>query len=194
MYPKVSGNPDATSVVNERQYLRINSLLSDARDKGATIVPLADDSHDEQNRQMPLTIVTGVTGDMKVMQQEIFGPVLPIVEYETLDQAIDYVNQHDRPLALYVCSFNKATQNKILKSTHSGGVCINDAALHVGVDDLPFGGVGPSGMGNYHGVEGFKTFSHAKAIFERGRFTTAPLLFPPFGRWVHKLVYKMFIK
>ena len=131
---------------------------------------------------------------MKVMQEEIFGPVLPIIPYDSIDEVIDYINANDRPLALYINSFNKKFQQNILKSTHSGGVCINDATFHVVVDDLPFGGIGASGMGNYHGEEGFTTFSHPKAIFSRGRISFAPLLFPPFGTAIHKLVFKLFIR
>ena len=131
---------------------------------------------------------------MKVMQQEIFGPILPIVAYDEVSDAIKYVNDRPRPLALYIFSFNKSFQQTLLLNTHAGGVCINEAAFHVAVEDLPFGGVGPSGMGSYHGDEGFKTFSHAKAILSRGKINFAPLLFPPYGKMLHKMVYKLFIR
>ena len=194
MYPSVKDNKDYTSVVNIAQHSRLQTLINDANTKGAVITPLGGDPGCSKTRQMPLTLIHNVSKDMQVMQQEIFGPLLPILEYDTLEQAIDYINEGERPLALYIYSFNKAFQNKILKSTHSGGVCINDAAFHVVAEDLPFGGVGSSGMGSYHGSEGFKTFSHAKAILSRGRISFGKLLFPPFGKAVHNLIYKLYIR
>jgi coniferyl-aldehyde dehydrogenase len=194
MYPSVKDNKDYTSVVNSAQHARLQALIDDAADKGAVITPLGGDIGCAKTRQMPLTLIHEVNNEMQVMQQEIFGPLLPIIEYDTLEQAIDYINEGERPLALYIYSFNKACQNQILKSTHSGGVCINDAAFHVAAEDLPFGGVGCSGMGSYHGSEGFKTFSHAKSILSRGRLSFGKLLFPPFGTAVHKLIYKLYIR
>lgn len=194
MFPTIKDNIDYTSVVNENQHARLQGLIEDARAKGAIIKPLSSDAGCMKTRQLPLTLLLNVNDEMTVMQQEIFGPLLPIVEYDSIEQAIEYVNAHERPLALYICSFDREFQNKLLKETHSGGVCINDAAMHVGVEDLPFGGVGSSGMGNYHGIEGFKTFSHAKAIFARGRISVAKQLFPPYGKFIHKLVYKLFIR
>ena len=194
MYPSVKDNKDYTSVVNIAQHSRLQTLINDADTKGAVITPLGGDPGCSKTRQMPLTLIHNVSKDMQVMQQEIFGPLLPILEYDTLEQAIDYINEGERPLALYIYSFDKACQNKILKSTHSGGVCINDAAFHVAAEDLPFGGVGSSGMGSYHGSEGFKTFSHAKAILSRGRISFGKLLFPPFGKAVHNLIYKLYIR
>lgn len=143
---------------------------------------------------MPLTVLTDVNDDMKVMQQEIFGPIIPIITYKNTAEAIHYINKNDRPLALYIYSFDKAFQQEILLNTHAGGVCINEATFHVANDDLPFGGIGASGMGQYHGEEGFKTFSHGKSILKKGRISFAHLLFPPFGGFMHKLVYKLFIR
>ncbi|GHE95380.1 putative coniferyl aldehyde dehydrogenase [Thalassotalea profundi] len=194
MFPTIKDNADYTSVVNDHQHARLLGLIDDARSKGATIKSLSSDTRCEKSRQLPLTLLLNVNDDMTVMQQEIFGPLLPIVEYQSIEEAITYVNERERPLALYICSFDTQFQNKLLKETHSGGVCINDAAMHVGVEDLPFGGVGSSGMGNYHGIEGFKTFSHAKAIFSRGRMSMAKQLFPPYGTFMHKLIYKFFIR
>lgn len=194
MYPSVKDNKDYTSVVNPAQHARLQALVDDATTKGAVITPLGGDLGCAKTRQMPLTLIHGVNNEMQVMQQEIFGPLLPILEYDTLDEAIEYINEGERPLALYIYSFNKTCQDKILKSTHSGGVCINDAAFHVAAEDLPFGGVGASGMGSYHGSEGFKTFSHAKSILSRGRLSFGKLLFPPFGTAVHKLIYKLYIR
>ncbi len=194
MYPTISGNKDCTSIINCMQYERLVGLLTDASNKGANVIPLTVEVHDKEQRKMPLTVVTDVNDDMKIMQQEIFGPVLPILTYKSVDDAIEYINKNERPLALYIYSFNKAFQQKILLNTHAGGVCINEATFHVANDDLPFGGVGASGMGQYHGEEGFKTFSHGKSILEKGRLSFAHLLFPPFGGAIHKLVYKLFIR
>lgn len=194
MFPTIDNNVDYTSVVNDAQFQRLMRLINDAQEKGAQVTTLASSEQCLKTRQLPLTLLTNVSDDMEVMQEEIFGPLLPIVEYDSLEEAIAYINRGDRPLALYICSFNQATQGLILKNTHSGGVCINDASVHVGVEDLPFGGIGASGVGNYHGEEGFKTFSHAKSVFKRGRFSVANQLFPPYGKIVHKLVYKLFIR
>ena len=194
MFPCVQENKDYTSIINQRQYDRIQGLLDDALKKGATIIPLANEHTDTANRKIPLTIVTNVTDDMQIMQEEIFGPLLPIKEYKNIDDAIDYINARPRPLSLYIYSFQKEIQRKILEQTIAGGVCINDAAFHVANDDLPFGGVGASGIGNYHGEEGFIRFSHPKSILKRGKISFASLLFPPYGKAVHKLVYKFFIR
>lgn len=197
MYPTINGNQDCTSIINDAQKSRLDRLLKDAKDKGATVMPLIADAELTDNsalRKMPLTVITDTTDDMFVMQEEIFGPLLPIVGYDQVSEAIDYVNKNARPLALYICSFNKEFQQDILLQTHAGAVCINDAAIHVANDDLPFGGIGDSGMGQYHGVEGFKTFSHAKSVLSRGQISFSSLLFPPFGKKLHQLVYKLFIR
>ena len=170
------------------------SVACKSHEKGAKITALGQNPNCDKTRQLPLTAIENVTEEMTVMQQEIFGPLLPILEYETVDDAIAYIQRHERPLALYIYSFDKQTQRHILANTHSGGVCINEAAFHVAVEDLPFGGVGHSGMGNYHGIEGFKTFSHAKAILSRGKISLTSLLFPPYGKSLHNLVYKLFIR
>ncbi|MFT5451193.1 MAG: coniferyl-aldehyde dehydrogenase [Enterobacterales bacterium] len=194
MYPTVADNMDCTSIVNSAQYNRLKDLLEDAKTKGASLIPLSYDEDNTDLRRMPLTLLLDTTEDMQVMQQEIFGPLLPIVAYDDIDSAISYVNERPRPLALYIFSFNKKFQQKLLLNTHAGGVCINDAAFHVANEDLPFGGIGPSGMGSYHGDEGFKTFSHAKAVLTRGKINLAPLLFPPYGKALHKMIYKIFIR
>ena len=194
MYPDFCNNKDCTAVVNDRQYSRHKSWLEDAKEKGATIIPLADNPNVDETRQMPLTLVLNVTDEMTVMQEEIFGPILPIKEYGDFQQALDYVNARPRPLALYLYSFDSALQESVKRQTHAGGMGINDAAFHVAVDDLPFGGIGTSGMGSYHGVEGFKTFSHAKAVFKRGKLNFTTMLFPPFGKPIHNLFYKLFLR
>lgn len=194
MYPNIAENDDYSCIINEGQKSRLDSLLADAKTQGAKIMPLATNTNDKMSRKMPLTLITDVNDDMTVMQQEIFGPLLPIISYKNLDEVITYINSKPRPLALYICSFNKSFQQKILLNTHAGGVCINEAAFHVAVDDLPFGGIGASGMGQYHGDEGFKTFSHGKSVFSRGKISLGSLLFPPFGNKIHQLLFKLFIR
>ena len=194
MYPNVQENDDCTCIINDTQKARIDSLLVNAKEQGANITPLGQSSDTGQSRKIPLTLLTNVDDDMTVMQQEIFGPLLPIIGYHDVSEPIAYINSKPRPLALYICSFNKAFQQEILLKTHAGGVCINDAAFHVANDDLPFGGIGASGMGQYHGDEGFKTFSHGKTVLSRGRINLGTLLFPPFGNKIHQLIYKLYIR
>lgn len=196
MYPSVAHNSDYSGIINEAQLQRLSQWLADAKAKGAILTPLGNDSEQAcmAAGKIPLTLVNNVNDDMLLMQEEIFGPILPIVSYTGLDEAIDYVNARPRPLALYLCSHNAAMQQAVLERTHAGGVCLNDAALHVAQDDMPFGGIGPSGMGHYHGHEGFLTFSKAKSVFKKGRINTASNAFPPYGKLVHKLIYKFFLK
>ncbi len=194
MYPGFAANPDYSSIITDAQYQRLISLIDDSNNKGATITPLCAVNANQTQRKMPLTVITNVNDEMTVMQQEIFGPLLPVIGYSTLDEAINYVNARPRPLALYIMSFNKQVQNKLLTSTQSGGVCINDAAMHVAQDDLPFGGVGDSGLGHYHGYEGFLTLSKAKAVFKRGKLSFGSLIFPPYNTRIHRLIYKLFIR
>ncbi|GAA6172311.1 coniferyl aldehyde dehydrogenase [Colwellia sp. KU-HH00111] len=196
MYPSVADNSDYGAIINEAQLQRLNHWLNDAKSKGAVLTSLTKDSeHDCTNAgKVPLTLVTNVNDDMLLMQEEIFGPLLPIVSYNQLDDAIAYVNDRPRPLALYLCSHDEHSQQRILEQTHAGGVCINDAAMHVVQDDMPFGGIGPSGMGHYHGHEGFLTFSKAKSVFKKGKVNTAANAFPPYGKLIHKLIYRFFLK
>jgi coniferyl-aldehyde dehydrogenase len=199
MYPNLSQNPDYSSIINHAQYQRLQHYLKDAQAKGAQIHPLATHTNEQQlegdrTRTMPLTLLTQVTDDMQIMQHEIFGPLLPIVGYQHLEQAINYVNQRPRPLALYLCSHDHAVQQRILHQTHAGSVCINDAAIQVAQDDLPFGGIGASGMGQYHGHEGFLTFSKAKSVLRKGRLNGSTLAFPPYGKWLHQLIYRLFLR
>ncbi|UTW06182.1 coniferyl aldehyde dehydrogenase [Pseudomonas benzenivorans] len=190
-YPQLKDNPDYTAIVNERQQQRLNGYLEDARSQGATVIPL----HPEpQGRRMPHCLLLNVTDEMRVMQEEIFGPLLPVIPYERLDDALAYVNQRDRPLALYYFGYDKGEQQRVLHETHSGGVCLNDTLLHVAQDDLPFGGIGPSGMGHYHGHEGFLTFSKAKGVLIKQRFNAARLIYPPYGKALQKLVYRLFVR
>jgi len=190
-YPQLADNPDYTSIINRRQHARLQGYLDDAQAKGARLLPLFERG---QERRMPHWLLLDVNDDMQVMQDEIFGPLLPVVPYDGIDDAISYVNARPRPLALYYFGYNKAEQRRILQQTHSGGVCLNDTLLHVAQDDLPFGGVGPSGMGHYHGHDGFLTFSKAKGVFIKQRFNAARMIYPPYGKGLQKLIYKLFVR
>ena len=190
-FPTLADNPDYTAIINHRQLVRLNSYLSDATSKGAQLIPLFDQG---QERRMAHSLLLNVSDEMTVMQDEIFGPILPIVPYKTLDQAFAYINQRPRPLALYYFGYDKAEQRRVLEETHSGGVCLNDTLLHVAQDDLPFGGIGPSGMGHYHGHEGFLTFSKAKGVLIKQRLNAARLIYPPYGKSIQKLIQKLFIR
>ncbi len=194
MYPKGTNNKDFTSVINQRQYQRLTAWLDDAKSKGATVIPCHENSRDDQQHRMVTHILLNTNDDMTVMQDEIFGPILPIVPYKTIDQALDYIQQRPRPLALYLMSFDAELQQRIKTTTHSGGMCINESVFHVAADDAPFGGIGPSGMGHYHGKEGFLTFSKAKTILSRGKINTAKLVTPPYGGWIQKLMLAFFLR
>jgi len=193
LYPRIADNPDYTAIINPSQLQRLQRLLDDARAKGAQVLDLYPDET-RQGRRLPPHLLLGVHDDMQVMQDEIFGPLLPLVPYDDLEQALAYVNQRPRPLALYYFGHDRAGQEQVLRHTHSGGVCLNDTLLHVAQDDLPFGGIGPSGMGHYHGRDGFLTFSKAKAVLAKQRLNTARLIYPPYGKALQRLVYKLFIR
>ncbi|MGL5395557.1 MAG: coniferyl aldehyde dehydrogenase [Shewanella sp.] len=194
MYGEVAKNKDYGSIINARQFDRLMAVLEDAKTKGAKIISASNEAIDSQNRKIPTQLITQTTEDMLLMQEEIFGPLLPIIGYDTLDEAISYINLRARPLALYVMSFDEANQQKILQQTHSGGVCINETVFHVAADDAPFGGIGPSGMGHYHGKEGFLTFSHAKTVLIRGRFNTGKFVHPPYGSFIQRMLMKLFLR
>ncbi len=192
-YPKFAGNDDYTSIIADNHYARLQTLLEDAENKGARIRTAGDDDKQQlaKERRVPLTIVTDTTPDMKIMQEEIFGPLLPVVASENLDDALDYVQKRERPLALYWFGKDKRKQQKVLTQSISGGVSVNDVAWHVIQEDIPFGGVGPSGMGAYHGEDGFKTFSHMKGVFFQSKFSAGKMLHPPYGPKTEKLLNMM---
>jgi coniferyl-aldehyde dehydrogenase len=190
-YPTLKDNPDYTSIIHQRHFDRLKSYLDDARAKGARLIEInpANESFDRQeHRKFPPTLVLDPTDEMKVMQEEIFGPILPVKTYARAQDAVDYVNAHARPLALYYFGHDAAERNLVLSRTTSGGVTINDVIMHVAQEDLPFGGVGPSGMGNYHGADGFRTFSHARAVYTQTSIDIGALLRPPYGERFRKLV------
>jgi coniferyl-aldehyde dehydrogenase len=193
MYPTVLANPDYTSIVNDRHYQRLIDWIDDARAKGATVDvvnPANEDFGSTNSRKMPLHIVTNVTDEMTLMQEEIFGPILPVRRYDTIDGAIGEVNRRDRPLGLYYFGKDVAERRRVLDRTISGGVTLDDVIFHVSMEELPFGGVGPSGMGAYHGRDGFRTFSHAKSVYRQSKLDVAKLagLKPPYGAATRKSV------
>jgi coniferyl-aldehyde dehydrogenase len=165
--------------------------VDDARAKGARVVELKPEGEDfsqQEHRRIPPTLIIDPTDEMTVMQEEIFGPILPVKTYRQVDEAVAYVNAHDRPLGLYYFGADAAEQERVLASTTAGGVTVNDVIFHVAQEDLPFGGVGPSGMGSYHGVDGFREFSHRKAIYSQIKKDLGPLvqMRPPFGPPIRK--------
>jgi len=192
MFPTMKDNPDYTSIINRRHYDRINSYVDDAKNKGAKLVeinPANEDFSQQQAHKIPPTLVLNPTDDMKVMQDEIFGPVLPVKTYKHLDEVLGYVNAHDRPLGLYYFGDDAAEERTVLDRTTSGGVTVNDVIMHVSMEDLPFGGVGPSGMGSYHGLDGFRTFSHAKAVYTQSKAKMVAEMFrPPYGEKTRKML------
>jgi coniferyl-aldehyde dehydrogenase len=189
MYPRLVGNPDFTRIVNREHYRRLRDLVGDAIQKGAEMLEVnpAGESANEQNRVFLPTFLWNVRDGMSVMREEIFGPVLPVVAYRSLDEAIEYVNARPRPLALYYFDRNSKRVEAVLSRTTSGGVTVNDTILHIAQNDLPFGGVGPSGMGSYHGFDGFLTFSKKKGVFLQSRFTTLGMLRPPYGELARRM-------
>ncbi|MNJ35757.1 Coniferyl aldehyde dehydrogenase [compost metagenome] len=191
LYPDPASSADYTSLINERQALRMQALLSDARDKGAVI--LSCRSSASVPRRLPLQVITGVNDGMRVAQEEIFGPLLPIIEYADFSQAIAYIQARPRPLALYPFGLDARQTERVLNETHSGGVTLDDWAWHVFQHDLPFGGVGNSGMGSYHGQEGFRSLSHGKALLKRQRWFPTQLFYPPYGRWVQRLALRFYL-
>ena len=184
LYPSLEHNPDYTSIISARHLQRLHALLDDAAEQGAKLhrVNPAHETFEPAGRKMAPCLVTGVSPDMRLMQEEIFGPVLPIMAYDHLDQALAHVNAHDRPLALYWFGRHRQRQQRVLRETIAGGVTLNDCLLHVGQVHQPFGGIGPSGQGAHHGERGFNTFSHLKPVFEQSRLNGMSLVNPPYGQ------------
>ncbi len=190
LYPSFASNPDYTAIINERHYDRLRGLVDDARAKGARIVTLdpAHEAPDPASRRMLPTLIVGATGAMAVMQEEIFGPLLPIESYGALDDAIARINARPHPLSFYYFGRDGARCGKVLAETIAGGVTVNDTLWHFAHEDLPFGGVGASGIGAYHGEAGFLAFTHRKPVFTQPRFAAAKLLYPPYGRTFEKVL------
>jgi coniferyl-aldehyde dehydrogenase len=190
MFPTINGNPDYTSVVNARSHQRLQDWLKDAAEKGARIEKVSDETIADGTFRMPLHLVTEVTDEMIIMREELFGPILPVVPYDSIEEALAYVKRRPHPLALYLFTYDQTLQDLVTDSTHAGSMCINEAVIQVAVDDLPFGGIGPSGMGHYHGHEGFLTMSKAKSILSKGRLNPMRFMYPPYGGTIQKWMLK----
>jgi coniferyl-aldehyde dehydrogenase len=188
LYPEIDTTKDYSAIVSDRHFQRLKSMVAEARGAGAKIVEVGSSNALDPQRKLPLTIVVEPPASTRMMQEEIFGPILPVLGVASGDEAIARVNKGERPLALYWFGKDKAARNKALARTVSGGVTVNDTLWHVAQENLPFGGVGKSGVGAYHGETGFKTFSHLKPVFYQSRFANATLLHPPFTDKTRKIL------
>ncbi|QBY05598.1 coniferyl aldehyde dehydrogenase [Thalassotalea sp. HSM 43] len=182
-----------THIINDRQHSRLMGFLEDAKQKGGEIHSVKEVEADQGHRVYP-HLVTNVTPEMDILQQEIFGSILPVMTYQNIEHVISYINERPRPLALYIMSTNDTVINTLLEQTHSGGVSINDTALHVAADDAPFGGVGNSGIGHYHGHEGFLTFSKAKTVLHSSSWLPKNRFILKNRDLMHKLLRKFFLR
>jgi coniferyl-aldehyde dehydrogenase len=190
LYPKFRSNPDYSGIISERHLRRLRELIEDARGRGASVIEVApsDSTLAAADRQLPPTLLLNVTDSMRVMSEEIFGPILPIIPYDNLVEALAYVNRHERPLALYWFGQNSAARDQVLAGTIAGGVSINDTLLHIAQEGLPFGGVGASGQGHYHGEFGFRQFSKEKPVFIQSRFSGGGLIRPPYKPSIERVL------
>ena len=187
LYPSIAGNADYSAIATPRHLARLQGLLDDARAKGARLLPTHDGSG--EGRQLVPHLLLDVHEGMAVMQEEIFGPLLPILPYDSEQQALDYIKDHERPLALYWFGRDRGARERVLAQTHAGGVTLNDCIWHIGQEDQPFGGVGASGQGAYHGIWGFNTFSKMKPVFSQPRwFAGTQLFYPPYGATFERLL------
>ena len=189
LYPRFRANPDYSAIISERHLQRLRDLVEDARQRGALVVdiePLGDSR--APGRQLAPTVLLNVNDSMRIMNEEIFGPILPIVPYDNLEDALAYVNRHERPLALYWFGENRAARDRVLAGTIAGGVSINDTLLHIAQEELPFGGVGASGQGHYHGEYGFRQFSKEKPIFIQSRFSGGGIIRPPYKPSIQRVL------
>jgi coniferyl-aldehyde dehydrogenase len=188
LYPEIDATEDYTSIITDRHFARLKSLVAEAREAGAKIVEIGAAAALDRRRKIPFTLVVDPPPDTAVMKEEIFGPVLPVLGVAGREQAIAHVNAGDRPLALYWFGRDGAARDDFLKRTVSGGVTVNDTLWHVAQENLPFGGVGKSGVGAYHGERGFQTFSHLKPVFRQSRFASGRLLHPPYSEKTDKML------
>ncbi|MBD2859395.1 coniferyl aldehyde dehydrogenase [Spongiibacter sp. KMU-158] len=186
-------SPDYTSVIDDRSFKRLQDTIDDATSKGATVINLNGQEGNQAARKMPLHLILDTTADMTIRNRETFGPLLMVLTYNNENEVVDYINSHDRPLALYPFSNKKALQDMYIERVMSGGVTVNDALYHVGQHDIPFGGVGPSGMGHYHGKEGFMSFSKLRPIYYQPRWSPMEMLRPPYTNFAKK-TYEFLVK
>jgi coniferyl-aldehyde dehydrogenase len=190
LYPKWSGNPDYTNIISTHHVERLKGYITDAVSRGATKVPLGSQEAptNTTDRLFTPVVLLDTNDSMQVMREEIFGPILPVLTYRDLEEALEFVNAHERPLALYYFDYNAGRLDHVLQTTISGGVTINDVIYHIAQNNLPFGGVGSSGMGHYHGRSGFETFSKKKGVFLQSRFSTLKFLRPPYGALTDRVI------
>jgi acyl-CoA reductase-like NAD-dependent aldehyde dehydrogenase len=193
-YPTIANNPDYNAIATQGHYRRVTSLVESAVQAGATAIEVKPEGEtlDPASRLIAPTLLTGVTDEMAVMQEEIFGPVLPIVPFGDVAEAVRYINARPRPLAFYYFDTDRGRADQVLRSTLSGSACVNECVLQYVQDDIPFGGVGASGMGAYHGREGFETFSHKRSVFYQGAINVMGLQAPPHGARMERLLRYLF--
>lgn len=195
MYPNIANNQDYTAIINDKQYLRLHRYLEDAQLLGAKVIEINPKNELlSTQRKIAPTLVAGATTEMQLMQHEIFGPILPIMEYEDIEQVIDFINRRPRPLALYYFDFDQARADYVAERTHSGHFGQNMVLSHVAQDDLPFGGIGASGMGKYHGPEGFFNLSHERSMMSNPKLYSLKFVLPPFNKPIYKLISKALLR
>ncbi|MEM9704530.1 MAG: coniferyl aldehyde dehydrogenase [Pseudomonadota bacterium] len=188
LYPEIDKTPDYTAIISDRHFARLKSMVEEAKASGAEVIEVGSANALHPQRKLPFTIVVDPKPDLGLMQEEIFGPILPILPIPSLDAAISHVNKGERPLAFYWFGEDSKKRDFVLKQTTAGGVTINDTLVHYSQERLPFGGVGKSGIGAYHGDAGFETFSHMKPVFQQSRFASSGGLFPPYTDKTTKLI------
>lgn len=188
LYPEIDSTPDYTAIISPRHFARLKAMVAEAKDAGAKVVEVGSSNALDPQRKLPFTIVVDPPAHLALMKEEIFGPILPVLGAEGRDDAIARVNAGDRPLALYWFGTDAAARDDALRRTISGGVTVNDTLWHVAQEHLPFGGVGKSGIGGYHGEKGFETFSHLKPVFYQSKFASNKMLYPPFSEKTDKLL------
>ncbi len=182
LFPTIGGNPDYAAIISERHHARLQALLAEAQAAGARLQPAGPDAGNAAQRQMPPVLVFDAPAAGRLMQEEIFGPILPVLTYDTPDQAVAHINAHPRPLALYWFGTDTAARDRVLARTVSGGVTVNDTLMHIAHENLPFGGVGDSGWGSYHGEAGFLRLTQQKAVLNQSRWARGDLFYPPYGK------------
>jgi coniferyl-aldehyde dehydrogenase len=183
LYPSLADNPDYTSIVSARHYARLQAMLVEAKAMGAKLtVPHAKEKLEPKARKLAPTLVSATKPTMQLMREEIFGPILPLIPYDTLDEAVAHIQAGERPLAMYWFGDAPKERERVLRETHAGGVTVNDCIWHLAQEDQPFGGIGHSGQGSYHGVWGFRTFSHMKPVFANPVLAATGLFSPPYGK------------
>lgn len=194
-YPSLRNNVDYTSIVNAKQLNRLEGYLDDAREKGAQIIEINPASEDLRGSgKIAPTLIAGLTDDMQVCQNELFGPILLIHEYDHIDETVEYINDRPRPLAMYYFDYNNERAEALSLRVHSGHFGVNAVLTHVAQDDLPFGGVGASGMGKYHGHEGFLTMTHSRSVMIKPKLYALRMILPPFNKPIHKIMFKALLR